>query len=432
MRKPMKKSSSHRRKHRQQSHTKSHAQAKITPVLQGNPLVPTEDAEWIENEADFLALCDSLKQNGIFAFDTEFIGEDSYFPHICLIQVSTIQGVTLIDPFKIKDLTPLYELITDPAITILLHSGSQDLQPVAQALGKPPQSIFDTQLAAGLIGFPWPLSLTKSIEAVLEHHVGGHFTFSQWDERPLTNRQRTYAADDVRYLFAIYEHFKTRLEDLGRTAWAEEEFSKYTSMDAYEFDLQTVVKRICKNKNPRNKELQRIQVLAKLREEIAVERDLPTRSIIPNECLLALGKKPVETVQQLISMKGFPKKMATRYGKQILQAIAGSSSVEPISIRRPNPAEKDASIRQELDGVWSLFNAWCIGNNLSTGLVTSRPIFTDWYLGIRTGQEVKQSPLSKGWRGEISSNFSSMIKGTQALKFTYNEQFHAGAQDLDS
>jgi ribonuclease D len=428
----MKKSASHRRKHRQESHHKSHSQAKITPVLQGNPLVPTDEATWLEDEAEFLALCNTLKQNGIFAFDTEFIGEDSYFPNICLIQVATTQCVTLIDPFQIKDIAPLYELIADPAITVLLHSGSQDLKPVTQLLGKPPQTIFDTQLAAGLIGCPWPLSLTKSIEVVLGHHVGGHFTFSQWDERPLTSRQRFYAADDVRYLFAIYENFRTRLEELGRTEWAEEEFSKYTTMDAYAFDLQNVVKRICKNKNPRNIELQRIQAIAKIREEIAIERNLPPRAIIPNDCIFALGKKPVETVQQLISMKGFPKNIASRYGKQILHAIEHAKKLDSVSIRKPDPLEKDTSIRQELDGVWSLFSAWCIGNNLSTGLVVSRPVFTDWYLGIKNNQEIPHSPLSTGWRGEIASQFASMIQGTQALRFTYNEQFHAGVQPLDS
>ncbi len=417
--------SSHRRKHRQQSHNQSHAEANSTPVLQGNPLVPTDDARWIENTSDFLQLCDELKENGIFAFDTEFIGEDSYYPFTCLIQVATTNSVALIDPFKIKDPTPLYTLITDPNVIVLLHSGSQDLEPVARLLGKPPQSIFDTQLAAGLIGYPWPLSLTKSIEVVLGHDVGGHFTFSQWDARPLSERQRTYAADDVRYLLAIYELFQTRLKDLGRVDWATEEFSKFTTMDGYTFDLQNAVKRICKNKHPRKKELQRIQAIALLREEIAIDRNLPTRAVIPPECILALGKKPVETVQQLVSMRGFPKNMANQYGERILKAILDSSSQEPVPLRRPNPIEKEATVRQELDGAWSLFNAWCIGNNLSATLVASRPVFTDWYLALREGNEIQHSPLISGWRNTISKQFAEMIQKNHELTFTYNNNLQA-------
>ncbi|MBT4530367.1 MAG: hypothetical protein HOC27_04110 [Phycisphaerae bacterium] len=413
-------SQSHRRKHRQQSHKESHAQGTITPVLEGNPHVPTDEAQWIDTEKDFLNLCENLKTNGIFAFDTEFIGEDSYYPFTCLIQVATKDMVSLIDPFAIKDLAPLYSLITDPNIIVILHSASQDLDPVTRLMGEPPQAIFDTQLAAGLVGFPWPLSLTKSIEAILQHDVGGHFTFSQWDARPLSNRQKIYAADDVRYLLAVHDYFMIKLNTLNRIDWAEDEFSKFSCMDTYEFNLHNVVKRICKNKTPRKKELQRIQAIALLREKIAIERNLPTRAIIPPECILALAKKPVETVTQLSSMRGFPKNMASKYGKQILEAIAESPEQEILRLRKSDPIEKDAVVRQELDGAWSLFNAWCIGNKLSSGLVTNRPIFTEWYLSIRNGQEIHDSPLLKGWRSKVANQFSAMIAGEHQLTFSYN------------
>jgi len=421
----MGKSTSHRSKYRQQSHDQSHAEATITPVLQGNPLVPTQEARWIETQDDFIQLCKELKENGIFAFDTEFIGEESYVPFTCLIQVATTQTVALIDPFAVKDLTPLYSLIVDPEVTVLLHSASQDLGQVVRLLGTPPTRIFDTQLAGGLVGYPWPLSLTKSIEAILGHDVGGHFTFSQWDARPLSNRQRIYAADDVRYLLAMYEFFQNRLEELGRTEWADEEFSKFTTMSAYEFDIQSTVKRICKNKLPRKKELQRIQAIASLREEIAMQRNLPTRAIIPNECILTLGKKPVETVQQLASMRGFPKNIANKYGEKILEAILTSAEIEPITLRRPNKFEKDAVIRQELDGAWTLFNAWSIGNDLAPSLVTSRPVFTDWYLSTRAGETPITSQLTTGWRSTIAQQFARMIEGDNELIFSYNNKFES-------
>ena len=292
---------SHRRKHRQQSHKESHAQGTITPVLQGNPLVPTEEARWVENEEEFISLCKDLKANGQFAFDTEFIGEDSYFPFTCLIQVATKNMVALIDPFTIKDLTPLYELITDPSVTIILHSASQDLEPVTRLIGKPPQAIFDTQLAAGLVGYPWPLSLTKSIETILQHDVGGHFTFSQWDARPLSNRQMRYAADDVRYLLAAHAYFMKKLKELKRIDWATDEFSKFTKMENYEFNLRNVVKRICKNKTPRKKEMQRIQAIAILREKIAIERK-PSYSwqLFLQNVFFLLAKNPLKTFPNLL------------------------------------------------------------------------------------------------------------------------------------
>jgi ribonuclease D len=420
----MGKNGSHRQKHRQQSHNESHAQGTVTPILEGHPLVPTGDAEWIDTQESFLELCDALKESGIFAYDTEFIGEDSYYAFTCLIQVATRKRVALIDPFKIKDLSPLFALIADPNTTTLLHSGSQDLEPVARLFGKAPAGIFDTQLAAGLVGFPWPISLTKLIESVLHHEVGGHFTFSQWDARPLSERQIFYAADDVRYLIALHDFLSTKLKELDRTAWAEKEFLKFTSMEGYALDLFNIVKRICKNKTPHKKEIQRVQALAQLRETIAIELDLPTRAVIPNECILGLSKKPLETVNQLISMKGFPKNMASRFGDQILQAIADAPSLEPIKLRKPQTIEKEAETRQELDGLWSLFGAWCVGKQLSTGLITNRPVFTDWFLALREGNTLSDSPLAQGWRCEAVQEFTDMISGDGTISFSYNKTLH--------
>ena len=417
--------SSHRRKHRQQSHNQSHADGSITPVLQGHPLVPVEQAQWVATKDDFLALCDKLRSSKSFSYDTEFIGEETYYPKTCLVQVATTELVALIDPFTIQDLNPLYDLIADPDVTTIVHSGSQDLEPVVRLLGKPPASIFDTQVAAGLVGIPWPISLTKMIETILDHDVGGHFTFSQWDARPLTTRQLVYAADDVRYLLAIHDHLQKRLEELERTAWSAEEFAMLCSMEAFQFDLQSTVKRICKNKNPRKKELQRIQSIAILREEIAIEQNLPTKVIIPNECVIALARKPVDSIDKLATMKGFPRNMAKEHGNQILRAIDQSDSQEPIYLRKPKAIEKEAETRQELDGVWSLFGAWCVGTHLSTGLVTNRPTFTDWFLALRDGTSEGDSPLCKGWRGEAVLQFANMIQGKGEIAFSFNKTIRA-------
>ena len=258
----------------------------------------------------------------------------------------------------------------------------------------------------------------------MQHDVGGHFTFSQWDARPLSNRQRFYAADDVRYLIALHDHLNIKLNELERTSWAEEEFTKYTSMEAYEFNLFNIVKRICKNKSPRKKEIQRIQTVAALRETIAIDLDLPTRAVIPNECVLALAKKPVETVDQLASMKGFPRNMANRFGKKILQAVLDATSIEAMQLRKPQPIEKEAETRQELDGIWSLFGAWCVGKQLSTGLVTNRPTFTDWFLALREGKPLVESPLAVGWRGEAVQEFANMLSGNGEISFSYNKTLH--------
>jgi len=417
--------SSHRRRHRQLSHDHSHAKAVITPTLQGHNLVPTDDAIWIDSEKKFLTVCEEIEQEGIFSFDTEFIGEESYYPKTCLVQVATTKVVALIDPFKIRDLSPLYALIASPDVITVLHSGIQDLEPVARVFKQPPSAIFDTQLVSGIVGFPWPISLTRIIESVLDHSVGGHFTFSQWDARPLSGKQCIYAADDVRYLLAIHEYLSTRLKELDRTSWAEEECATLTSMHAYAFKLEQVVKRICRNKHPKKIDLQRIQALVTIRETIAKEHDQPTRVIIPDECVLSLARKPVETIEQLASIRGFPRNIARQHGQEILDAVVRANDLKPFVLRRPHAIEKEVQTQQELEGAWSLFGAWCVGNHLSTRLVTNRVTFTDWYLALREGKPATGSPLNNGWRNEAVGQFANMIQHAGEITFSLDNGLHA-------
>ena len=419
----------HRRNYRQQSHQESHTSGEIKPVLQGNPYIPTGEAKWVDTNEGVVAVCDDLKSSKIFSFDTEFIGEDSYFAKTCLIQVSTANMVALIDPFAASDLTPLYELLCDPLCTKVVHAGKQDFEPLARLYGKPPAAVFDTQLAAGLIGFPWPISLTKLIDALLQHDVGGHFTLTQWDARPLTKRQLSYAADDVRYLLAIHEIIQTRLDALERLDWVEEECRSLTSPKALGFDLETSVKRICKNKNPRKKELLRIQALVTLRDSIAQKQNEPPRSVIPDDCIIAIARKPADTSSQLASMKGFPKHIAMKFGNDIIQSIVDAQHLSPISLRKPHPIEKEANTRQELDGLWSLFCAWCVGNELSPGLVASRTTFTDWCLAIRADSLPEDSTLTSGWREKVISPFSLFMQGKEELEFSREITFKAKAKE---
>lgn len=408
---------SHRRKYREQSHQKSHAGGEISPVLEGNPLIPTGESQWVDTNEGVVSICKLLKSAGTFTFDTEFIGEDSYFSKTCLVQVGTSEMVALIDPFEVTDLSPLFDLIADPGCTKVVHAGKQDFEPLIRLHDKPPAAVFDTQIAAGLVGFPWPVSLTKLIEALLSHDVGGHFTLTQWDERPLTKRQKIYAADDVRYLLALHDLIGKRLEELGRHDWIEEECKALTATDAFGFDVKTVVKRLCKNKTPRKKDLLRIQALVSLRDAIAQEQNEPPRSVIPDDCILSLSRHPVNTIDQLASMRGFPKRIAHQYGKSVLACIEEAQSLTPIALRKPQPVEREAKTRHELDGLWSLFCAWCVGNELSSGLVASRATFTDWCLAIRSNEQPPDSPMTRGWRSTLLIPFAAFLQGTNQLEF---------------
>ena len=137
-----------------------------------HPLVASNEPEVVTTDAGLLELVDTLRAAGSFAFDTEFIGEQNYFPIFCLLQVATVDEAWLIDPLAGLDLLPLWELIADPAVTTLVHAGLQDLEPVERLTGRPPAAIYDTQIAAGFAGLDYPCSLRKLTDALTDADLG--------------------------------------------------------------------------------------------------------------------------------------------------------------------------------------------------------------------------------------------------------------------
>ncbi|MDP6602200.1 MAG: HRDC domain-containing protein [Phycisphaerales bacterium] len=420
---------SHRRKHRRRSHRDSHAEGGAPKPILSHRLVPAGDADWIDTPTGLSSLCEHLKESGLFAFDTEFIGEESYHAKTCVLQVATTDRVALVDPLVITDISPLLSLVADPNVVTIVHAGQQDLEPVVRHLQVAPQNIFDTQVAAGFVGYPWPISLTKLIVAALGHDIGGKLTFSEWDARPLTPMQMRYAADDVRYLPAIHVALMERLEELKRVDWAKCEFASLTRAEAFRFDVQAATKRVCRNKSPRKKELQRIQALVTVRDRLAEAANEPPRTIMPDDCILSLARNPLDTTEQLGELRGFPRDIARAHGDDIIDAIATAADLTPVSIRRTSLEESEANWRQELDGAWALFSAWCVGNDLSPGLVTSRPVFTDWYLACRKGQAPKDGPMTNTWRAEIAAAITDMLDRETTLKFSFSAKLR-GERDV--
>jgi hypothetical protein len=156
---------SFRSAHRAKSHESAHAEEATPSVGKqiDHPLVPQGLVSLIDDQDELSTVIAHLREVGRFAYDSEFIGELTYVPKLCLIQVASAEQIGLIDPLAPLDLKPFWELIADPAIEKIVHAGQQDLEPVVREIGKAPANVFDTQIAAGFIGLPYPLSLSKLI-----------------------------------------------------------------------------------------------------------------------------------------------------------------------------------------------------------------------------------------------------------------------------
>src|ERR1700742_219822 len=147
--------SSYRSAHRARNHDSAHsAESPDNQIRVEHPLVSYAEPKLLATQDELQALVDHLRQAGRFSYDSEFIGELTYVPRLCLIQVASPTQIALIDPMVDIDLTPFWELLADGSVEKIVHAGQQDLEPVIRAIGKAPQNVFDTQIAAGFVRLP--------------------------------------------------------------------------------------------------------------------------------------------------------------------------------------------------------------------------------------------------------------------------------------
>jgi ribonuclease D len=165
----------------------------------------TTNNHWIDNSQQLAELCEQLQSATELAIDTEFMRSDTFFAKLALIQLSDGEQCWLIDTPAIDELQPLTELLSQPQLTLVFHSCGEDLEVLDQVLSVRPKKLFDSQVAAGIVNIGYSMGYARLVENMLQIELGKEDTRSDWLARPLSDRQKLYAADDVLYLFRIYK-----------------------------------------------------------------------------------------------------------------------------------------------------------------------------------------------------------------------------------
>ena len=270
--------------------------------------------EFIDSDQALSAFCREIGSCDWIAVDTEFIREKSYYPRLCLIQVGTPERAACIDPLRIESLEPLYALLFDPGIVKVLHACSQDLEIFVHRTGRVPQPLFDTQLAAPLLGLAEQIGYASFVKEMLGVHLDKTQARTDWSQRPLSDRQLEYAADDVRYLSTIYPRIRDKLAEQGRLAWLDAEFEPYLQVERYQTHPEAAWQRIRGMDKLRPAALCAAQQLAAWRETRAQTRDLPRNWVLKDEHLLDIARMAPQGTAELSKIRGLPPKTIERYG----------------------------------------------------------------------------------------------------------------------
>ena len=172
--------------------------------------------EYIANQENLEAFARRARSSAVLAVDTEFLREKTYYANLCLLQLATDTEVAVVDPFAIEDLSVLVPLMEDPTIVKLFHAAGQDLEIIYRELGVLPSPVFDTQVAAALLGHTQQIGYGPLVHSLCGVSLKKSDSFTDWSRRPLSPSQLDYAADDVIYLPKMYRIMCERLEAKGR------------------------------------------------------------------------------------------------------------------------------------------------------------------------------------------------------------------------
>jgi ribonuclease D len=398
-----------RSQHRAKQHADAHDEA-VDPAGGGGrtaheaipkqPLVPHDDAALITTMDGLTELLAHLRATGSFAYDSEFIGELTYIPKLCLVQVATASRVALIDPLADIDLRRFWELIADPAVEKIVHAGEQDVEPVVRHLGTEAKNVFDTQIACGFIGIAYPVALAKLVGEMIGAKLGKALTFSHWDQRPLSPSQLRYAADDVRYLPALRDQIGKRLDETGHWAWARQEFDAMCDAKLYQFDPETAYLRVRGATSLSAHALAVLRELVIWRDAVARAHDVPPRAFLKDEILIDLSRNPVKSLERLDRVRGLPRPVEAAHGREIVEATMRGLATPPGKFPFARSFEPSPTERFRADAVWAAAQCICIGKGIDPALVTSRQEVGEFVRHVNHGREPKESGILKGWRRE--------------------------------
>ena len=345
------------------------------PQVLDDPRVPANTPELIETDAALADLIERLRAAGGFAYDTEFIGERTYHPRFCVIQVATPDRVTLIDGLADLDLAPFWSLLTDPDVLKLVHAGDQDLEPAVRLAGGAPAAVYDTQIVAGFAGLVYPLGLTALAAELCDADFGGDFKFSSWDRRPLTPTQLVYAANDVRYLWLIKDELDRRLADTGYAAWAEEENRLRCHADRFTTDPLAVKVKAKKKGAFKRRHLAVLHPLMRWRDQLARENDVPVRAILDDAALVRLVEDPPADLAAFRKVKGLPWPIKDYHG-EALSALIREAVDGPLPPKRPRLRPLNGPAQAALESIWRGFLTRCDELGLSPALVANKKEIT--------------------------------------------------------
>src|SRR5579883_2280597 len=284
----------------------------------------------VTDPAELAALVGDIRASGRLALDTEFVWERTYRPQLGIVQIATDRKTAILDALALRDLSPLFPLLRDPAIPVVLHGGGQDLEILALLMGEPVRGVVDTQVIAAFLGYGLQVGLGVLLERVLRVRVRKDQTYTDWTRRPLRPEQLAYAREDVVHLLPLHDRLRAALEQRGRAAWVAEELQALEDPARWRPVPDEERYRSVKGwQRLGGRELAVLRALAAWRERTARQLDVRPHFVVSDVVLTTLAARPVASLEELRGVRGLSPGAVSRYGRGLLAAIGEGRACPP-------------------------------------------------------------------------------------------------------
>ncbi|WZO96251.1 HRDC domain-containing protein [Isosphaeraceae bacterium EP7] len=374
--------------------------------------------EFIDDAKGLAELVAHLREEGQFAFDTEFVSEDTFEPILCLIQVATRKRLAIVDPLAIRDIGPFWQAVIDPTIEVVMHAAGEDLRICRFQTGFLPARVVDVQIAAGLVGMGYPLSLGNLLGQVLHVSVTGGETRTDWRRRPLSEAQIQYALDDVRHLLRVVDTLKAGLQKLGRTEWAEAEYADFIEVIRRRDDDERWRKLSGLHQLSR-RGLEAARLLYEWRSEEARRSNRPMRQVMRDDLLTAIAKRQPSSRRDLEALRDYNRPHLLAKSQEVVEVIQAAQATPAESLpEAPERFDEGPGLSMVVSLLAATLARCCAEHKVATGLVGSAADLKElirWSLDGSLG--LPRPVLADGWRDQVcGQTLLEVLAGRTSLR----------------
>ncbi len=354
---------------------------------------------YIDNQLDFDREVGPLRGQPWIGFDTEFVGEKTFIPVLCLLQIVHEQGIFLVDTLAVKNLDAFLQIVQDPATLKITHAGDNDYRILNILYGTVPVNLFDTQIAAGFVGYNYPAGFAKIVERELRISLSKSHTVADWQARPIDERALNYAVEDVKYLPGLHKKLMGKLERRHRAEWAKEESLKWEDPEFFAADpYKEAIASDFIYQLDRREQVFLLRMYA-WRRQRALELNLPKEQILQSRYVSPILRAFKDGPGAIRANRTLPENAWKKFHQEweLLFKAPITPAEQAVLDSLPGAPPDDPELEWHYELLYHFVKKQCLDHEISAALLFPRGDFNK----LKTGHPDFDMGILEGWRANL-------------------------------